>query len=70
MPFGSTSGGLAGLASAAILLQGPAFADSLAAVAQDIAKVLVEMEGNLITRDGIDMNIADWRAHLDSIEER
>ena len=63
-------GWLASLVGAVLLLSGPAHADTLADVMQEIAQVLNAMEGNLITRDGIEMNITDWTSHRTSIEER
>ena len=47
-------GWLASLVGAVLLLSGPAHADTLADVMQEIAQVLNAMEGNLITRDGIE----------------
>lgn len=61
---------LAPLVGIALLLPAPAHADSLGNVMQDIAEVLSQMEGNLITRDGIEMNTTDWVSHRNSIEER
>ncbi len=61
---------LAPLAGMVLLLSGPAHADSLAAVTQDIGQVLYEMEGNLVTREAIDMNATDWISHRDSIDAR
>lgn len=61
---------LAPLASAAVLLSGPAHADSLTDVTQEISRVLGAMEGNLLVRDSIDMNVTDWTSHRRSIEER
>ncbi len=63
-------GRLAPLVGAIFLLSAPAHADSLADVMQELAQVLNAMEGNLITRDGIDMNVTDWTSHRNSIEER
>ena len=63
-------GRLAPLVGVVLLLSGPAHADSLAGVMQEISQVLAAMEGNLITRDGINMNVTDWTSHRNSIEER
>ena len=61
---------LAPLVGIVLLMPAPAHADSLGNVMQDIAEVLSQMEGNLITRDGIEMNTTDWVSHRNSIEER
>ena len=61
---------LAPLVGIVLLLPAPAHADSLGNVMQDIAQVLSQMEGNLITRDGIEMNTTDWVSHRNNIEER
>ena len=61
---------LAPLVGIVLLLPAPAHADSLGNVMQDIAEVLSQMEGDLITRDGIEMNTTDWVSHRNSIEER
>lgn len=52
------------------LAPAPGRAEELGGVKADITRVLGEMEGNLVTRDAIAMNLKDWRGRGDSAKAR
>lgn len=48
----------------------PAGAQTIPQAQAELSSVLTEMEGNLVTKEAIEMNLKDWQSHFDSWKTR